>query len=691
MPQGSNIRQVSGGKAYTRAMFQPATLNEETRTIEVIVSTENPVRTYDWWTGSMFNEVLSLEAGHFRTERLDGGLPLLDNHKRTGALGVYGVVESWRVEDGKLIASVRFDDDEDSEKYYRKVKNGIVRGISVGYNVDVYEETPSGDNQIPTMRAIDWTPLEVSLAPIQADTQSVVRSEGGEGTEGVEGLGGLGNSNHTIQIITRNVAEKSQLMKREQIIALLQKRGIAFEDSATDQQLLEALERAMTPPAPTPAPEGSTPVPSAEDATRAERQRTKDIIAAVRAAGLETSFADQMIENGNTVDKARELIIAELAKADPNSGSRNTTTGTVGADQRDKVVAAVREALEHKVGLVTEFKNGGRDFRGYTLFEMGRELLHRSGVRTEGMSRREVAAASLGLGVDGMRAYHSTSDFPIILGNTINRTLRAAYDEQAPTFLPFVRRDDAVDFRERTKVQLSGLVGNFDEIVEGGEYKAGTMTEAKESYKVAKYGRKIGITWESLINDDLSAFTRIPAAIAAQARQKQSDIVYGILNGNPLMNDGVALFASAHGNLAATASVLDAANLSIARTSMRKQTGLEGNFINVQAQYLIVGPELETSAQQLINATIVATKVSDTNVFRGSLEIIVDPRITDKRWYLSASPNQVDTIEIAFLDGEELYTEERVGWDVDGLEVKARMVFGAKAIDHRGLFKNAGV
>jgi hypothetical protein len=124
---------------------------------------------------------------------------------------------------------------------------------------------------------------------------------------------------------------------------------------------------------------------------------------------------------------------------------------------------------------------------------------------------------------------------------------------------------------------------------------------------------------------------------------------------------------------------------------MRKQTGLEGNFINVQAQYLIVGPELETSAQQLINATIVATKVSDTNVFRGSLEIIVDPRITDKRWYLSASPNQVDTIEIAFLDGEELYTEERVGWDVDGLEVKARMVFGAKAIDHRGLFKNAGV
>lgn len=675
-------RKVQGGTAYTRAIFQPSTLDEKTRTIEVIVSTENPVRMYDWWTGQSFNEVLSLEAGHFRTERLDAGLPLLDNHKRTGTLGVYGVVESWRVEDNKLIASVRFDDDDESEKYYRKVKNGIVRGISVGYNVDVYEELPTGDSQMLTMRAIDWTPLEVSLAPIQADTQSVVRSEGQEK-----------NSNHTIQIITRNNADKSQLMKREQIIALLLKRGVAFEDSATDEQLLEALERAMNAAAapPAPAPAAPAAVPTAEEATRAERQRTKDINAAVRAAGLELSLADKMIEDGNTIDKARELIISELAKKDPSSGSRNTTTVTSGNDQREKVVAAIREALEHKVGLVSEFKNGGRDFRGYTMVDMARELLHRAGTRTEGMSRREVLASAMGFTTDGTRGYHSTSDFPQILGNTINRSLRAAYDEQAPTFLGWTRRDDAIDFRAKTQTQLSGLVGNLDKIEEGGEYKAGTLNENKESYKIEKYGRKIGLTWEALLQDDLGAFNRIPSAIAAQARQKQSDIVYGLLIANPLMNDGVALFATAHGNLAGTPSVLDTANLSIARTAMRKQKGLEGNFINVTAQYLIVGPELETVAQQLINATIVATKVADTNVFRGSLEIIVEPRITDKSWYLAASPNQVDTIEYGFLQGEELYTEERVGFDVDAYEVKVRMPFGAGVIDHRGLFKNAGV
>jgi hypothetical protein len=38
-----------------------------------------------------------------------------------------------------------------------------------------------------------------------------------------------------------------------------------------------------------------------------------------------------------------------------------------------------------------------------------------------------------------------------------------------------------------------------------------------------------------------------------------------------------------------------------------------------------------------------------------------------------------------------LYTEQRIGWNVDGIEVKARMDFGAKAIDWRSFYKNPGV
>ena len=70
---------------------------------------------------------------------------------------------------------------------------------------------------------------------------------------------------------------------------------------------------------------------------------------------------------------------------------------------------------------------------------------------------------------------------------------------------------------------------------------------------------------------------------------------------------------------------------------------------------------------------------------------MVDGRITGNSWHLAATPTLVDTIEYAYLEGEEgLFTETRQGFEVDGLQIKARHVFAAKAIDWRGLYKNAG-
>ena len=55
---------------------------------------------------------------------------------------------------------------------------------------------------------------------------------------------------------------------------------------------------------------------------------------------------------------------------------------------------------------------------------------------------------------------------------------------------------------------------------------------------------------------------------------------------------------------------------------------------------------------------------------------------------LVASPAAIDTIEYA---QEGVALETRMGFDVDGIEIRARLDFGAKAIDWRGLYKNPGV
>ncbi len=89
-------------------------------------------------------------------------------------------------------------------------------------------------------------------------------------------------------------------------------------------------------------------------------------------------------------------------------------------------------------------------------------------------------------------------------------------------------------------------------VSESGEFKRGTLGESKESYKVKTYGRVVAITRQTLINDDLDAFTRIPAMYGNSIAQPESDVVWGIITANPAMADGNALFHTTHKNLAGT-------------------------------------------------------------------------------------------------------------------------------------------
>jgi hypothetical protein len=104
---------------------------------------------------------------------------------------------------------------------------------------------------------------------------------------------------------------------------------------------------------------------------------------------------------------------------------------------------------------------------------------------------------------------------------------------------------------------------------------------------------------------------------------------------------------------------------------------------------LLVGPLLEVAALQILNGTFVPTTAeASIPAPMRTLQLVVDPRIADASWYLAASPNQIDTIEYAYLDGAPQggpALETREGWNVDGLEFRPRMEFGVAPIDWRGL------
>jgi phage major head subunit gpT-like protein len=318
---------------------------------------------------------------------------------------------------------------------------------------------------------------------------------------------------------------------------------------------------------------------------------------------------------------------------------------------------------------------------------MARGWLEAEGVRVRGLSRDEVAT----------RALHSTSDFPAILAGVTNKTLRAAYETAPRTYPAIARRTTVADFKLVHRLQL-GEAPQLEKVNQSGEFKRGTIGEAQESYRIETFGKVIGITRQVLINDDLDAFSRVPALFGTSAATLESDVVWGIFTANPAMADGTTLFHTTHKNLAGAGAALDVAGLAKARTAMAQQRGLDGKtLINVRPSFLVVPSALELTAEQLLAQNIVPAKAADVvpSSIR-SLAVIAEPRLDPASgavpWFLVASPAAIDTVEYAYLEGQEgVALETRMGFDVDGVEVRARLDFGAKAIDWRGLYKNPGV
>ncbi|AVM73160.1 phage major capsid protein [Magnetospirillum gryphiswaldense] len=104
-----------------------------------------------------------------------------------------------------------------------------------------------------------------------------------------------------------------------------------------------------------------------------------------------------------------------------------------------------------------------------TCAEMARELLTQRGHAVTGLSPAAMVT----------RALHITSDFGIILGDTVGRTLRAAYQAAPSGIRQLGRRTSARDFRAVNKIML-GEAPLLEKLGEHGEIKAGTMTEARE-------------------------------------------------------------------------------------------------------------------------------------------------------------------------------------------------------------------
>lgn len=442
------------------------------------------------------------------------------------------------------------------------------------------------------------------------------------------------------------------------------------------------------------------PAPPADPAAIATA-RAADIHSIGTRAGWSREDIDAAMRGGESVDQVRARAFDTLTG---RSGQEPLTPrSSIQRDEGDTLRRGIETAIFLRANPdalpADNAENRGlreqaRQYRGLSMLETFREFHERSGgQRLTGLSRRELASLALGRPASFALRAHATSDFPIILANVASRRLRDAYGEVQRSWTRLGRQSNAPDLKSKDVIALSGLP-TFKPIVEGGEYTYATFGESKETYALAKYGRAITITEESLINDDLSAFSRLPEMIGRAASEIQNDLVWGMLTSASTMSDGVDLFHASHKNLG-TAGDITETTMAEAEKLLGEQLDASGKTpLNLRPKTLVVTPKRKIAAQKLLGS-ISATKSSDFNPFVNAVDLIVEARLKPaagaEPWFLFGDPKAIDTFEYSYLDGEEgVIIETRNGFDVDGLQIKGRIFFAAKAIDHRNMVKNAG-
>lgn len=631
--------------------------------------------------GEPYLEELEISERAIRMNRLNGGTGLLLFHDRFTPESHVGTTERGWVEkegtngEGDARVACRLSMREDRDKYWRDLEDGILCSVSVFYRVHKFVDVTTADDPMTVLRAVDWEPMEVTLCSVPEDASGAVL-----GTRSAQ-------ARYQVTIEETPTREDGSMKPT----------GTQTPETPTNTPAPEAARTPATPPAApaTPAAPAASPAPAPEAARATstndvelgrlqERQRTTEILRAVQAAGGTPEYARELCEGPLDIAGARAAI---SAKFQAGGGPESRQTIVVTRDERETFRMAATEALLHRSDRVKNpITDRAKRWVGYSLMELARECCRLRGIDTTGLSRMEVAGRAMGSG-----------DFPAMLENVAHKTLRAQYDTIPQAWRNTICRvGTAVDFKTFNRVQLSGAPALLL-VEEGASIQHGALTDGKQGYALLTYARKLVLTRRAIVNDDLDGFLRLPQLMAAAARRLEDSLVYGVLTANAALADGTALFhttnptARPRNNLGV--KTLTNAGLTEARTAMRKQKGLALEPLNLEMRYLVVPAALETDARQLCSNEWIPATPGVVNTFKG-LTPIIHPLLDAASalvWYAAASIDQVDMLEIFFLEGENgPVMEDAPDSDIDGRCWTIREDVVAGATDYVGLFKSAG-
>lgn len=612
-----------------RAKFAPGSYDEKERSVNVILSTEKAYTRYDFFSDERYDEILPVGGAVFNEK-----LPLLDSHSRVKISDVIGSIVNIRVESDAIVGKAIFASTEKAKDAEILVKEGHLTDISIGYKIEEYKKVLPGNSLIfqgKEYKATTRTQEIVTKYKIFEGSLTPVGANDEAKVKSFLGVNKVSDENNVKQEPIQQPEQKPQL--------------------DLEKVRLEAAEK--------------------------ERARIAEITDLCRTFSEDSV---KYIADGSTIESVRSAIFEKERQRRASS----VPTVEIVHDSVDKTREYIENCLAYRMGL--EVPHAKIECSHRSLIDLAREFAQSRGVNVRFMDNLRVAKMVM------QRSFsHGSSDFANLLAGGLTRRLQKAYQGAPSTYELWCNIVEVADFREQSVIRMSEGQ-DLDLIAEGAPYPEKTFSEVKESYTLQKYGKLFVVTWEAIINDDLRFFDRLADLHGYRARRKPNALAYAILTANAALGaDSTALFHAAnHFNLGSAALAYD--SLSAGRTAIRKQKGADGIELNLNPTFLIVPPDLETTADELTNSiTKPSATWNSTNVMAGKFTPVVESILSASSttaWYLAASPSQIDTVEVAFLQGyREPVLEEEDGFDVDGRKYKVMIPCVAKAIDYRGLYK----
>jgi len=410
----------------------------------------------------------------------------------------------------------------------------------------------------------------------------------------------------------------------------------------------------------------------------AEQTRRRDIRALVRTAGLDAQVADDLIDAGADMTRAKAEIFD--AMQDRRRAAPIIRSHAPANDDPATIIRRQSDALAFRMGGGGEPAADVRPFLNLSLRDMAVDSLTRAGVSTRGMSADEVFTRA---------GEHTTSDFALTVSNAMNKVALDTYKAAESPLKTLCRQRTLPNFKDATSIRL-GEMGRLEELAESGEITHTSRAESGETMRLKTFARGVTVSRKLMIDDDLGLLGDMTAALGEAAAQTEADILVALLTGNPNLSDGNPVFHASRGNIG-TADGPSVASLTESRLAMRTRKGLDGATIIAAApRYVLVPATLETDAEQVL-AAIQPSTVDDVNPFGGKLSLLVEPRLTGETWYVFADPARLAAMQYAYLSSAQGVQIQRTeAWDTLGMKFRAFLDFGAGWLDWRGAHRIPG-